>query len=172
MSCLSSALPPCIRSYGLHGSLQGLVAAPLWSLQPQTSDRSGRIRLYLCYDCCYFNQCELLAADAPLKITHQSWELPIRGAQPAPSRYVRRCLALHLQVSSLVPEGSRKRKSCPASYNSPGNTRCREMFPSASVLLSDEVANLPSSGDPTAVPYKLYSLLFDPSLSFPPPQLS
>lgn len=42
------------------------------------------------------------------------------------------------------------------------------MFPSASVLLSDEVANLPSSGDPTAVPYKLYSLLFDPSLSFPP----
>lgn len=84
MSCLSSALPPCIRSYRLHGSLQGLVAAPLWSLQPQTSDRSGRIRLYLCYDCCYFNQCELLAADAPLKITHQSWELPIRGAAQSP----------------------------------------------------------------------------------------
>lgn len=69
---------------GLNCSLHRLVAAPLWSLQSPTSNRSSRIRLYLCYYCCYFNQCELLAADAPLKITHQSWELPTRGAAQSP----------------------------------------------------------------------------------------
>lgn len=84
MSSLSSAFPPCIRSHGLNCSLHRLVAAPLWSLQSLTSDRSGRIRLYLCYYCCYFKQCELLATDAPLKITHQSWELPTRGASQSP----------------------------------------------------------------------------------------
>lgn len=72
-------------------------------------------------------------------------------------------LALRTQVSSLVPEGSKKRKSCPASRNIIGN-RCSEMFLSVSALLKNEAVSLPSSRLKLTLqqsPTKLYFLPFD-----------
>lgn len=54
------------------------------------------------------------------------------------------CLTLRTQVSSLVPEGSKKRKSYPFSLSALNNVCYSKMFQFVSALLNSEGVNLPS----------------------------
>lgn len=53
-------------------------------------------------------------------------------------------LALRMQVSSLIPEGSKKRKSFPSSFSALRSVCYSKMFLFVSAILNSEEVNLPS----------------------------
>lgn len=53
-------------------------------------------------------------------------------------------LPLRMQVSSLIPEGSKKRKSYPSSFSALRSVWCSKMFLFVSAILNSEEVNLPS----------------------------
>lgn len=77
-------------------------------------------------------------------------------------------LTLRMQVSSLIPEGSKKRKSFPSPFSALRSVCYSKMFLFVSAILNSEEVNLPSLRIKLTLQQSITRLYFLYSLSFFP----